>query len=580
MIRESNSLTPSLGVTEPACVGEYDESEVCTVEALRVRRRESAERVARAAVQKAVPDMIARPSTGIVRITATGIAYDMPRPGWDEYLGFAGLGVLPSEVSAVVEGRSKSLRIDIGGEHLRVEQFGRGLSLQFEVDGGEDLSIYERHECHPQKIAQQIIERYQQSPAHIALHRLVTSEHNKEPNGAYTNRTSWFEAGEDVLGTLGALDALEMVTAPNLPRVDTDSIATIWQSLAANDTLEAQPLVGYDLHNGTVYSRYDEYSGVTVAAYCDVARGRMAFSFMVDPDHWYAEQADSNSTIETLPFVETLCAAELLGALDSVGLMPNPAYQNKMIQSGQADRFGGIYTQMSREIAKWIGRPDRCRVSNLFVKYDPRTHATGYNDQYQTFESEIIQSQLNSDKTEAEQMLDEQLVQQKLLSIDESDLRLPARLLLRMAKQSLQRDASSDLPELPATAEEVRITDGACFDVAGYYVAAADDHGRLGLRSVQLDGVQMLKKTHGHHTFLLQEAVRLNGVELPKGTLLKRGDDGGWAVQRLTQFCFESEEDQLAMGSEVAKAHYHNTELVQRLGAGAVTLGALARMVK
>lgn len=134
--------------------------------------------------------------------------------------------------------------------------------------------------------------------------------------------------------------------------------------------------------------------------------------------------------------------------------------------------------------------------------------------------------------------------------------------------QALTRDAdTTSTPELPVTQEYVQISASACFDVAGYYLQAVDI-GRIGL--IHENGVAMLEKMHGGHTYLLLHSTVLNGVELPKGTLMQKNLDDKWAMLRLTPFCFDSEEDQLATGSELAKSFEYQTALLQRFGSTAL----------
>ena len=63
----------------------------------------------------------------------------------------------------------------------------------------------------------------------------------------------------------------------------------------------------------------------------------------------------------------------------------------------------------------------------------------------------------------------------------------------------------------------------------------------------------MIKKTSGAKTFLTSAPVTFNGVQIPKGSLMKHEDDG-WALLRLTPFSFDRPDDKLAFGSEINKA--------------------------
>lgn len=90
--------------------------------------------------------------------------------------------------------------------------------------------------------------------------------------------------------------------------------------------------------------------------------------------------------------------------------------------------------------------------------------------------------------------------------------------------------------------------------------------GEPKLDVVSENGVDMLHKTHGKETFLLVRPTMFRGVELPKGSLMSRQVDGGWAFLRLTPFAFDNPIDQEAFGSELSKAYASESRTVARVG--------------
>jgi hypothetical protein len=508
------------------------EAPVSTLDALRDLRHERAEQKAQEALRGAVIDRISLPMSPFVMPPATGGEYDIARVSWDDYLVLDKFGYSPDDVASVLQAPPDTpvtLQIHQDAEHMDVNKIGEGLTLRFKVDGTEDAPFDELYQMKPQAIRTEVIDRYKESPAHRALHELAQLLDDPDYK-ATTVKTDWFNPDEDHLGTLGALSSLELI----------DSFPQPGDSTNVQELLEFRYgiQIGHratDQGEETTYTKVDRWNGLIKTVHYDEA-GRMAISFATDPQYWYAERANNARDIESVPFIETRCAEEFFDAIDKAGLVLQPRYMDEMVRVGEAERFGGVYTQMSREIAKWVDSDERREVGNLFVLPE------GTVD---TQDAALT------------------AIEEQLFSIDESAMAEPAKLLFRLMKQSITRDAR-DLPELPVTRSYIHIEYGACFDVASYYLGAADFAGKL--QAIQVGDVSMLEKTYGSHTFLLQEPAVLNGVELPKGTLVNRGEDGGWAMQRLTPFCFDNDEDRLAMGSEIDKAYENQMDIIRHIG--------------
>lgn len=234
------------------------------------------------------------------------------------------------------------------------------------------------------------------------------------------------------------------------------------------------------------------------------------------PSFAYKETANQ-SREKAVPFVETSYMRELADALTSQGLVLSDALRDFVTSPGEADRYGGPYTHMSREIAKWINNPTRLRVSDLFTPED----------------------------TELSDAEKEQVARHALESM-QTDADSPIGLLLGLAKQSIQKTNTNS--DIPVTESEVAMRDGSCFDLPYYYHDAAK---RFELTEVKEPTAMLYDGAS--NTYLTQNKVQFNGVNLPKGSLMKKGSDGNWAFLRLTPFCFDEEYKQDVFGTEIIK---------------------------
>jgi hypothetical protein len=275
-----------------------------------------------------------------------------------------------------------------------------------------------------------------------------------------------------------------------------------------------------------------------------------------DPEGVYREHYSNIPGIESAPFIDTECAEEFFAAIDQVGLSLTTEYERPMIDAGKsADRYGSVYTQLSREIAKWVNSPSRAAFDNLFSSDYASAEQTNHYD-------EIRGSQRERAK-------------HALRRLDTEGLGEPATLLLSLIKQVALREEHNPPSDLPVTDRNISMKDGACFDVASYYIGAAAGRGVIG--EVSHGGKEFLEKNYGSHTFLSREEVVFNGIRLPKGSLFKQEDDGSWAFLRLTPFAFDDPHDQEVFGTEVAAITKSFPEEVAYIGGTA--LGNLSPQV-
>lgn len=308
----------------------------------------------------------------------------------------------------------------------------------------------------------------------------------------------------------------------------------------------------------------------------DHATGLATFSAEKRTTLPYLEKANQ-AEARSLPFIETECARNMSDFLESAGLMFHPKLQAEMISMGESDRYGSVYTQLTREIAKWVDDPKRFQLRELFVLDDQNFSAASmmdgslgagiraiskYEDYLAQQDPNIVEQQIRSAYSSAQHTVDGE----------------SAGVLFGMIDGVMARADHPDdewPTDLPVTSENIQIKDGACFDVVAYYMGAASD--RSGLTTEEQEGVSLLHKTHGVDTYLTQEPITFNGVPLPKGSLFSKDKSGSWAFLRLTPFAFDEPQDQLAFGSEMSKMFINEEQAVRRIGD--TTLSSLVERV-
>lgn len=537
-----------------------------TLEQLKRIRHEAAEvdvqRGAVSAMRSA--DRITQPRTGITDIPTKFGLYDVGQLHYGDSVAMEAIGWNPTEVATVLDddpvaNDGESLfTATLGDETIEAARYGRhGLTLRFHSATEQPVESYD---ARPVVLRSAVVARFERSPAHVAIHALLDTVAPGDTPSLL--ETQPFDPNEDALGTLAVLEDVGMF-GWGMPDHE------LLSGAVAPATLLAQTerlVVEHDSENGDiVYKKHEQ--AITKSVRVDAKTGYMSVAFSTDPGYAYQERSNSDPSSNEAPFVETVCAQQLLDGLAVVGLTLHPTLQVEMVRVGQAERFGGIYTQLSRELAKWVNRDNRVKVANLFVPDAEAARLDGNKLYYGKYQTEIDWQRSHDVLMNDEQRAEEEAtVRARLLAVDTSAMGEAARLIFELAQGAIRRDAAADelTGSLPLTHEDISISEGACFDVATYYVQATTIPGKL--CAIYVDGVSMLEKTHGSHTFMLNEPTLLNGVRLPKGTLMQRGGDEGWAMLRLTPFCFDDPIDQLATGSELAKAYANESQAIHAIG--------------
>lgn len=525
-------------------------------------------------------DRIDNPAVNITEIQNDSFPRYCQSFSANDLLSLSAVGLDPEVVvsEATATKYDNSVRIlktvEIDKDKLDVYAAEGGLKLLLNIDGVE--SRYGNSATHT-GVNEKVKQRFAQSPAHQASHKAIAIlAHSEEtPHGITTDP---FDPLIDPLGTLAFLEDLGLMRGLDSRFRQGQSAQDILETAVANIPDFIATKKETDGSHSIVWG--DGWaSGVIKKLHIDKTTGSYQFSAVQDPAANYFEQANQSAE-KAIPFIETECARELCSILDKKGLMFHPSIQAEIMGMGEADRYGSIYTQISREIAKWVDNPDRTQLSNLFVPHEADYYGTEvakkmvYGKSMPIYQYENRHGYEDFDEPDTRKETPEVLVREKWISAPHSADGEAANVLLTMIDDSLARDPSSEqITDLPVTKGPVKIRDGACFDVTSYYVGAATNAHSQPLRKVTESGVTLLEKTMGAHTFLSTEPMVFNGVRLPKGALFIKSKDG-WAFTRLTMFAFDQPQDQIAVGgSELAKTLKNEQEAVRQLGSS--TLDAL-----
>ncbi len=397
--------------------------------------------------------------------------------------------------------------------------------------------------------ADHIKDRYKQSPAHRALEKAVdavrgVSDSTKIPD---TIGLEAFALAEDPLGTLIFLKDIgfpadiyygasrRFATGENPASILQGCFGSVVGREGVIDCDDFTRVIWGDAVQKTLF--YDKHAGTCKVTFSTRSEGK------------YVEQANQASEVKVLPFIETECAQEIIAACENAGLMLHPDIQASIVlpDDDKRNRHGSLYTQITRELAKWVNNPKRTMTTKLFVPKDERfdlekylpsfddNHWSPYDQRYQE---------------------DEKQVRRALLNIDVQEMGEAAGVVFRMAQECLRRPDEGDIPtDLRVTKERISITAGACFDVASYYAGGAAESIHFGgVLPVSEDSVLLLEKKTGAETHLLTHPIVFNGVQLPVGALMKKTGDGGWAFLRLTPFSFDNATDSQVFAAETTKA--------------------------
>lgn len=481
------------------------------------------------------PNRLANPRVALSQVELDGFGYDEALLSPANLMAFEAVGLSHNYMlEHTADGAARSHEpipdVSFGSLTIKNEQYSEGVSLRILTNGPDGAADKAR-------LVGAVKERFAVSPAHRALAAISEQAQGTQ---ALHLETAWFDPNEDSLGTVTALtdigffrDSHQVVRDLRHGKSAQQIIQTELANYARSDATVIESETTVALSWGGALERRISVDTVT---------GDWQFSFEAHPEQNYTERANQSASAESVPFVETDCARDILGWAESAGLTISPEFRSEMTRVGQADRYGSVYTQLSREIAKWVDTPSRQRLTNIFTPVEA-----------------------NDSQTPEEQVAD------ALARVDTSRMSEPAHVLLDIARQTVLRQSFEST--LPVTKEQIDIKDGACFDVFTYYVSAAAGERDWGtnhwLHETTVGDVKLLEKTHGNHTFMSTTEVQFNGVILPKGALFQRAVDGGFAFQRLTPFTFDEAVDQQAFGSEITKTYLNEAETIKQIG-GAV----------
>jgi len=449
--------------------------------------------------------------TSLVKVPDFAPCYDVGQVSYVDLMAYESIGVSNETIFEFLTHKPDSseaepFKTTVGKETITTARYSQGVTLQLDVEGHQPSSSDIKT---PVEVTNKIKDRIKTSPAHQAIRDLDEKLQTMEEiiEGV---QTDYFDPDTDKLGTLSMLSQGGFIS--HVARQE-----AVISDLGVVNILESQ--------NGHSVERFEEpgsityrrsKNGIITEVVVDKESGEIILGFDSDVDYFYYEQANQSSA-ESIPFVETVCAKEMFSALDEIGVTFSHKYLDEMMLIGESNRFGSVYTQLSREISKWVDRPERISVSNVFMSPNSESN---------------VEIEGNNERDES--AVETKEIINKLLSINTNNMSEPTRVLFTMIQDSLDRKSAdkTGLLELPITKSEIHIDGGACFDVASYYVGAAGDG--IGLSRIEVGGVKLLKKTHGYHTFMLEQPALLNGVRLPKGSLMQKGEDEGWAVLRWT----------------------------------------------
>jgi len=416
-----------------------------------------------------------------------------------------------------------------------------------------------------------VSQRFAASPAHQAMQQAQIAL-KASPDVPASFRTTSFDPAIDPLGSLAFLEDIGAASYLRLPmQSEPDQAKVLVDVLAGKHGVELE-LTETDNETILTWGK-----GTIRRLVTDKQTGNCYYEATQNPSYFYVEAASkpNNREHQAVPFIETVCAAELSAVLDAAGLMFSPRMQANMMSPHAENSMGSVYTEMTRELAKGIDRPERLRLSNLFAPYDETMFgdalaqkiSQGKFDGARSLSSHVHDALDDSAGMESADAVTAEAIVRTMwqASLHDADGKA-ARTLLGMIDDALVRPSGTPLEtSLPVTSNKVEFSTGACGDVAGYFIKSANEAtlvkvGRRqmveqskSLQAVAEDGINFLQKRLGTNTsYLSIESMVFNGVRLPKGALFTKGDDGGWAFLRLTPFAFDDPEDQVAAaGSEI-----------------------------
>ncbi|MCA9348990.1 hypothetical protein KC878_02470 [Candidatus Saccharibacteria bacterium] len=232
------------------------------------------------------------------------------------------------------------------------------------------------------------------------------------------------------------------------------------------------------------------------------------------------EYLNQNVYVTVEPLIETSEAESFFAELEYRGLELADEIKWVLTNPGQSNRYGGPYTLMSREVAKWVmeGGVDEYRLAKIFK-----------------FDSDAYLGTIDA-----------------LKSINVDVLGEGFATLVGLMQDCLE-PTGQGLPAIHATNIRGEIKEGACADMATYYLRAKLRETNIGQDSNHVPAWHKLNE--GVETVITKEPASINGIKVPPGALLKQQADGGYLLQRLTPWALgQSESRWQVFGAELQKA--------------------------
>lgn len=474
--------------------------------------------------------------------TNSNATYDHGMVNIQDLMALDALGVNPTEVLNKT-GRDSGpenetiANISLPNSELLIRRYSDGFTRYLQQPGERNAKALDG-----ELIKQKLSERYASSPTHQAIASLKDKlADSNGVNGGIS--TEPFDGYEDALATIDFLTTtgvISSIEAVRKLRSGVEAKEIIDQAIA-----NVPEYFGRSIEDEKERSVKWKTQGLDFSLSQDKQNGLFTYTVNKDPASLYWEVANQTPEVTEIPFIETQCGKELCKVLDSKGLKFSHDLEAEIVRPGQAERYGGVYTQLTREIAKWIDDPEKLALSKLVV---PSESKNTYLEPEEEDELETKTRQLwlsNKQEIEGE----------------------AAQVITSLIDQLLSRDPQlAQQSDLPVTQEKTKIRDGACFDVFGYYLGAGASYSKPLTEINEGNNVRLLEKTLGSHTYMTVDPITFNGISLPKGSLFSRAKDGGWALLRLTPFSFDKPIDQQAFGSEIAKAYLHESHSIAYLG--------------
>jgi hypothetical protein len=219
-----------------------------------------------------------------------------------------------------------------------------------------------------------------------------------------------------------------------------------------------------------------------------------------------------NGEISSQTFLKTDSGTTLVQEIEKSDLVMTDKlkeiFEGKSRSGGSYDsRYGNNYSEITRELAKLIGKPEK-GASALFE-----------NDSEETFNA--LQA----------------------MHIDEIQNE-PAKIFFSLLKQSLDPTRNIADSDVPVFNGEIQIKDSGCKDAELYFT---DSVSMLQYSFHEIGNVPMLHKHSGGKTAINLKPIMYKGVEIPAGGLFQRHIDGNtketsYAFIRITSFAFNDQQ--------------------------------------